>query len=287
MKPHLDECIGRAHRELRPLVMGVVNVTPDSFSDGGCFDQPEAAVAHALELLAQGADILDIGGESTRPGAQPVTAEQELARVIPVIQSLRAATDAPISIDTSKPAVMRAAVIAGADMINDVLALRSPGALETAAELAVPVCLMHMLGEPRTMQQDPRYERVVEDILDFFEGRIQACLDAGVAREHIVLDPGFGFGKTLDHNLSLLADFAEFNRLGYPVLAGLSRKSMLGSLTGRDRPEQRLAASIAGALLAAQNGAALLRVHDVAETVDALKIWLAVRDHGLATGVGT
>lgn len=276
MAESLAERIGRAHRSEQPLVMGVVNVTPDSFSDGGRFERPDQAVAHALGLLEQGADLLDIGGESTRPGAEPVSEADELARVLPVIERLRARTASPISIDTSKPAVMRAAVAAGADMVNDVNALRAPDALATVAELAVPVCLMHMQGQPRTMQDKPDYDDVVAEVLAFFGARVQACLNAGVDRERLVLDPGFGFGKTLAHNLDLLARFRELNSLGYPVLAGLSRKSMLGALTGRERPEDRVAASVTAALLAAQRGAAIVRVHDVAATIDALKVWRAL-----------
>lgn len=276
MAESLAERIGRAHRSEQPLVMGVVNVTPDSFSDGGRFERPDQAVAHALGLLEQGADLLDIGGESTRPGAEPVSEADELARVLPVIERLRARTASPISIDTSKPAVMRAAVAAGADMVNDVNALRAPDALATVAELAVPVCLMHMQGQPRTMQDKPDYDDVVAEVLAFFGARVQACLNAGVDRERLVLDPGFGFGKTLAHNLALLARFRELNSLGYPVLAGLSRKSMLGALTGRERPEDRVAASVTAALLAAQRGAAIVRVHDVAATIDALKVWRAL-----------
>ncbi len=261
-----------------PMVMGVVNVTPDSFSDGGLFADAARAVAHALRLRDQGADILDIGGESTRPGAQPVSEAEELERVIPVIEGIRASSPTPISIDTSKPAVMRAAVDAGADMINDVCALRTPEAMATAAELGVPVCLMHMQGEPRTMQRAPRYGDVVEDILDFFQARISACVEAGLAREQLVLDPGFGFGKSLAHNLELLAGLDRFATLGLPVLAGLSRKSMLGAITGRERADERVAASLAAALLAADRGAVILRVHDVGETVDALKVRQALRD---------
>lgn len=276
MGESLAERIGRAHRSEQPLVMGVVNVTPDSFSDGGRFERADRAVAHGLELLEQGADLLDIGGESTRPGAEPVSEDDERLRVLPVIERLRERTGAPISIDTAKPAVMRAAVAAGADMINDVNALRAPEALEAAAELGVPVCLMHMRGEPRTMQDNPRYDDVVAEVMDFFGARVQACLDAGMAREHLVLDPGFGFGKALQHNLSLLARFRELNSLGYPVLAGLSRKSMLGRLTGRERPDERVAASVTAAVLATQRGAAIVRVHDVAATVDGLKTWQAL-----------
>jgi dihydropteroate synthase len=278
MESNLATRIACAHRAARPLVMGVVNVTPDSFSDGGRFQSCERAVAHALDLAAQGADILDIGGESTRPGAAPVAESAELDRVIPVIEAIRAVSAAAISIDTSKPVVMRAAVAAGADMINDVYALRAPGALATAAELSVPVCLMHMQGEPRTMQQAPVYADVVADILAFFAARISDCVRAGMMRERLMLDPGFGFGKTLAHNLELLAGLHRFAELGLPVLAGLSRKSMLGAITGRERPDERVAASLAAALLAAERGAAIIRVHDVAETVDALKVRQALRN---------
>ncbi len=278
MTATLMDRIASAVRDRHPLLMGVVNVTPDSFSDGGRFERPETAIAHALQLHQQGADILDIGGESTRPGAQPVGEQVELDRVIPVIEGIRAATDVPISIDTSKPGVMLAAVRAGADMINDVNALRAPQAIRVAADLAVPVCLMHMQGEPRTMQKDPRYGRVVDDIMAFFSARVRACLAAGLPAERIVLDPGFGFGKTLDHNLELLAGLERIGRSGHPVLVGLSRKSMLGAITGREQPDQRVAASVAAALLAAQRGAAIIRVHDVAETADALAVWRAVRN---------
>ncbi len=278
MANSLIERIGIAHRSRRPLVMGVVNVTPDSFSDGGLFDRPDRAVAHGLTLLEQGADLLDIGGESTRPGAEPVTEDEELARVMPVLEGLRRHSDAPISIDTSKPALMRAAAEAGADMINDVSALGAPGSLQAVVASGLPVCLMHMQGEPRTMQRNPRYDDVVGEVLDFFQDRLQTCLDAGVARESIVLDPGFGFGKSLDHNLALLHRLDELNSLGYPLLVGISRKSMLGALTGRKAPDQRVAASVAAAVIAAQRGAAIVRVHDVAETIDALKIWSALAD---------
>ena len=278
MANSLIERIGIAHRSRRPLVMGVVNVTPDSFSDGGLFDRPDRAVAHGLTLLEQGADLLDIGGESTRPGAEPVTEDEELARVMPVLEGLRRHSDAPISIDTSKPALMRAAAEAGADMINDVSALGAPGSLQAVVASGLPVCLMHMQGEPRTMQRNPRYDDVVGEVLGFFQDRLQTCLDAGVARESIVLDPGFGFGKSLDHNLALLHRLDELNSLGYPLLVGISRKSMLGALTGRKAPDQRVAASVAAAVIAAQRGAAIVRVHDVAETIDALKIWSALAD---------
>jgi dihydropteroate synthase len=256
--------------------MGVVNVTPDSFSDGGEFLAPDRAVRHALELVASGADILDVGGESTRPGAEPVGELEELERVLPVIEGIVAATDVPVSIDTAKPGVMRRAVAAGASMINDVNGLRGEGAIEAVAELEVPVCIMHMLGEPRTMQKNPRYDSVVDDIRDFLRERVLACEAAGIPGSRIVLDPGFGFGKTLEHNLELLARLDEVVALGKPVLVGMSRKSMLGKLTGRERPADRVAASVASHLIAAQKGAAVVRVHDVAETVDALKVLQAV-----------
>ncbi|MGY6587509.1 MAG: dihydropteroate synthase [Wenzhouxiangella sp.] len=257
--------------------MAVINVTPDSFSDGGRFDSAEQAIEQALKQVQEGADLLDIGGESTRPGAEPVSEQEELDRVLPVIEGLVARTAVPISIDTVKPAVMRQAAAAGARMINDVNGLRSEGAVELVAELKLPVCIMHMQGQPLTMQQDPRYASVVDDIADFLAQRAQVCQDAGLDPRHIVIDPGFGFGKTLEHNLRLLADLERLAGLGFPVLAGLSRKSMLGAITGRKRPDQRLAASIAAHLIAADRGAAIVRVHDVAETVDALKVRSAVR----------
>lgn len=271
--PQLD-CAGRALRLDRPRVIGIVNITPDSFSDGGAHATVEAAVAHGMRLLLDGADALDIGGESTRPGAEEVPAEEEMRRTIPVIERLARATALPIWIDTSKPEVMRAAVAAGAGMINDVHALRRDGATQAAAALGVPVVLMHMQGEPRSMQDVPHYEDVVADVHRFLAERIFACEMAGIAKKRIVVDPGFGFGKSLEHNLALLANLSRFVELGVPVLAGLSRKSMLGKLTGRDVGE-RVHASIAAALIAAQQGAKLLRVHDVAGTVDALKVWNA------------
>ncbi len=275
----LIDDIQAAHLSRKPLVMGVVNVTPDSFSDGGRFAHREEAVAHGLRLAEEGADILDIGGESTRPGAEPVDAAAELERVIPVIEGLRRDTARAISIDTSKPEVMRAAIDAGASMINDVNGLRSPGAVEAAADLGVPVCLMHMQGEPRTMQRSPSYRDVLGDVTEFLEQRVAACLAAGMERSALVIDPGFGFGKTLAHNLSLLNGLECLRQMGVPVLAGLSRKSMLGTITGRTRPDERLAASLAAALLAAQRGAAVIRVHDVAQTRDAIAVWLAARSN--------
>ncbi|TWI01076.1 dihydropteroate synthase [Luteimonas cucumeris] len=273
--PQLD-CAGRVLKLDRARVLGIVNVTPDSFSDGGEHATVEAAVMHGLRLAGEGADALDVGGESTRPGAQEVSIDEEIARVIPVIERLARETSLPVSIDTSKPEVMRAAVAAGAGMINDVFALRREGALEAASELGVPVVLMHMQGEPRSMQDAPQYDDVVGDVHRFLAERIFAAEMAGIAKKNIVVDPGFGFGKNRGHNLQLLAQLERFLELGVPVLAGLSRKRTIGELTGRDDPHDRVYGSVAAALIAAQRGARLLRVHDVAATVDALKVWGAV-----------
>jgi dihydropteroate synthase len=273
--PQLD-CAGRILKLDRARVMGIVNVTPDSFSDGGAHDTLEAAVAHGLKLAAEGADILDIGGESTRPGADEVPLDEELRRVIPVIERLAKETTLPISIDTSKPDVMRAAVQAGAGLINDVFALRRDGALEAAASLGVPVVLMHMQGEPRSMQAAPQYDDVVGEVHRFLAERIFAAEMSGIARKNIVIDPGFGFGKETAHNLQLLAQLDRFVELGVPVLAGLSRKRSIGQLTGRDVASERVSGSVAAHLIAVQRGARLVRVHDVAATVDALKVWAAV-----------
>ena len=273
--PQLD-CNGRILRLDRPRVMGIVNITPDSFSDGGAHFDADAAIAQGLRLAEEGADLLDIGGESTRPGAQEVSVEEELRRVIPVIEGLARATPLPISIDTSKPEVMRAAVAAGAGLLNDVYGLRREGALGAAAELGMPVVLMHMLGEPRSMQAAPEYDDVAGEVHRFLAERIFAAEMAGIAKKNIVVDPGFGFGKTTAHNLQLLAQLRRFTELGVPVLAGLSRKRSIGELTGRSEPRARAAGSVAAHLIAAQNGAMLLRVHDVAPTVDALKVWQAV-----------
>jgi dihydropteroate synthase len=272
--PTLD-CAGRRLILDRPRIMGIINVTPDSFSDDGLHASTEAAVAHALKLAEEGADILDIGGESTRPGAAPVPLDEELRRTVPVIERLSKECALPISIDSSKPEVMRAAVRAGAGMINDVYALRREGALEAAAELGVPVCLMHMRGEPQGMQNAPSYDDVVAEVHSFLAQRLFACEMAGIAKKKLLIDPGFGFGKDLEHNLRLLAGLHRFVELGVPVLAGLSRKTMIGKITGRE-PGQRLAGSVAAALIAAQNGAKILRVHDVAATRDALAVWNAV-----------
>ena len=273
--PTLD-CAGRVLKLDRTRVMGIVNVTPDSFSDGGDHASTDAAVAHALKLAEAGADLLDIGGESTRPGAQEVSLEEELRRVVPVIERLARQTGLPISVDTCKPEVMRAAVQAGAGMINDVCALRREGALEAAAALGVPVVLMHMPAEPRSMQDDPRYDDVVAQVHRFLAERIFAAELAGIPKKNLVADPGFGFGKTTVHNLELLARLDRFAELGVPVLAGLSRKRSIGELTGRQVPAERVAGSVAAHLLAAQRGARIVRVHDVAATVDALKVWEAV-----------
>lgn len=259
----------------RPRVMGILNVTPDSFSDGGRYDTVEAAVAHAHQLLAEGADLIDVGGESTRPGAADVSEAEELARVIPVIEALRD-LPVPVSIDTRKPAVMRAAVAAGASMINDVNALRAEGALAAAAELGVPVVLMHLRGQPGNMQDSPQYDDVVGEVHRFLAERIFACEMAGIPKKRIVVDPGFGFGKTTSHNLALLAQLSRFTELGVPVMAGMSRKRSIGEITGRQDPADRVWGSLAAHLIAAQRGATFLRVHDVGATVDALKVWNAV-----------
>ncbi len=262
-----------------PAVMGILNVTPDSFSDGGRFDDPGSARRQAAEMASEGAAIIDIGGESTRPGARGVGVQEELDRVIPVIEAVRSVTDVPVSVDTSKAVVMREAVAAGAIMINDVYALRSDGALQAAVDLQVPVCLMHMQGEPRTMQADPSYGDVVADVLAFLEERVAACVSAGLAEDLVVVDPGFGFGKTPGHNVELLANLRQLRARGRPVLFGASRKSTLGELTGRDVHE-RVAASIAAAVIAVMNGADIVRVHDVGATVDALRVAQAVIEAG-------
>ena len=267
--------LARALAAGRPLVCGILNVTPNSFSDGGRFDDLDRAVAHGCTLAAEGADLIDVGGESTRPGSRPPTLAEELARVVPVVEALVQRVPVPLSVDTSRPEVMRAAVAAGASMVNDVRALRSPGALSAAAELGVPVCLMHMQRSPETMQEDPRYRDVVVEVRTFLAERVRACLDAGIRQEHLVVDPGFGFGKTPTHNVALLASLDGLRSLRVPVMVGLSRKSVLGQLTGRAVGD-RLPASLAAALIAAQRGAAVLRVHDVAATRDVLTVLDAV-----------
>lgn len=264
--------------------MGVLNITPDSFSDGGRFLEPSAAIEHALQMQSEGAAIIDVGGESTRPGAMPVCAEEELERVLPVIEALAGRLEVPVSIDTSKPEVMAAAVRAGAGMINDVRALQQPGAIEAALEAEVPVCLMHMQGEPGTMQQNPRYtDDVVAEVLDFLLERLRACETAGMARERLLLDPGFGFGKTLTHNLQLLAKLARFGEAGVPVLVGMSRKSMIARILERE-DDERVYGSVAAAVLAATRGARLIRAHDVQATVDALAVVRAVTSVAGAEG---
>lgn len=260
-----------AMAQRRPLLMGIVNVTPDSFYDGGRYASADAAIAHAHRLIDEGADLIDIGGESTRPGAAPVTAAAELARVLPVLEAVRG-FGVPVSVDTRQPEVMRAALAAGAAMINDVQALRAQGAIDTVAATGAFVCLMHMQGEPRTMQQAPRYTDVVAEVTVFLQARIDACLVAGIDRERIVIDPGFGFGKRFEDNLLLLQALPRLAQLA-PVLVGVSRKSMIGAMTGRSATDERLAGSITAALWAARQGAAILRVHDVAATRDALRVW--------------
>ena len=264
-----------------PAVMGILNVTPDSFSDGGRFIARDAALRQAEAMIDGGAAIIDVGGESTRPGARDVSAGDEVDRVIPVISAITRSFDVAVSVDTSKALVMREAANAGAGMVNDVRALQEPGALQAAAELGLPVCLMHMQGAPRTMQESPQYDDVVADVAAFLQARIEACEAAGIARERLIIDPGFGFGKTPAHNIELLSRLAELRALGCPILAGWSRKSTLGELTGKPVGE-RLAASVAAAVLAVMNGADIVRVHDVTETVDALRVTQAVLRAGRA-----
>lgn len=260
----------------KPLIMGVVNVTPDSFSDGGRLASAQEAIDHALKLQEEGADILDVGGESTRPGSTPVPVGEEIRRVLPVIEVL-ASQGCVVSVDTKKTEVMRAALDAGAAMVNDVMALQAPGALEAVAATGAAVCLMHMRGDPQTMQQAPAYGDVVEDVKGYLQGRLAACAAAGIGRERMVIDPGFGFGKTLEHNLALLRHLGRLGELGVPVLAGLSRKSMLGMLTGRP-VDQREYAGVAAHLAAVTRGARLVRVHNVAAMRDALAVWNAVEE---------
>lgn len=274
---YVFDCAGKVLDLRYPQVMGILNITPDSFSDGGQFMSPGLAVQRANEMVGQGAAIIDVGGESTRPGAPQVPIEEELARVIPVIEALRNELTVPISIDTSKPEVMRAAVRAGAGMINDVRALRVKGALQTAVELDIPVCLMHMQGEPRTMQHSPHYGDVVAEVKSFLKDRIKTCIESGISRDRLLIDPGFGFGKSLEHNLRLLQGLNEFRDLNVPLLAGFSRKSMIGQIL--DVPvQERLYGSIALATLALWQGANLVRAHDVRATRDAISIINAIRD---------
>lgn len=263
----------------RPAVMGILNTTPDSFSDGGRFTALSGALRHAERMAEEGAAIVDVGGESTRPGASAVSEQEEMDRVVPVIEAIRASLDIPVSVDTSKPAVMRAAVAAGAELINDVRALQIDGALEAASDLQKPVCLMHMKGQPRTMQEDPRYDDVVAEVTQFLRERMAQCTRAGLGEELIVLDPGFGFGKTPADNIELLANLRQLLDVGRPLLVGVSRKSTLGVITRRE-VDERLPASLAAAVMAVDRGASIIRAHDVAETVDALRIADAVIESG-------
>lgn len=258
-----------------PHIMGVLNITPDSFSDGGMYNHLDTALQQARAMLQMGASIIDVGGESTRPGSTAVSEEEELSRVIPVIKALRQDRQAVISIDTSKPEVMRQAVACGANLINDINALQSPGALEAAAELQVPVCLMHMQNAPATMQQRPVYNNVIDEVSAFFKLRISDCEAAGISKDKIILDPGFGFGKTLQHNLTLLKELARFKQFNLPILVGLSRKSMFGQILNKP-VEDRLHASLSAALIAVTNGACIVRVHDVEQTSDVLRVYHAV-----------
>lgn len=269
------DCAGKTLDLSRPSVMGILNVTPDSFSDGGSYELVERAVERAHQMVEVGASIIDIGGESTRPGAQPVSESEELDRIIPVIEALAPRLTIPISIDTTKPGVMEHAVHAGAGFINDVMALQAPGAIEVVATCGVPACLMHMQGQPRTMQHAPHYLNVIDEVKRFLLQRVEACVAAGIQRDRIMIDPGFGFGKTLAHNLTLLKGLKHFVETGLPVMAGISRKSMIGAILNADI-DQRLYGSIATAVMAAEAGASLLRVHDVKPTVDALRIVSAV-----------
>lgn len=266
----------------RPQVMGILNLTPDSFSDGGCYLVRDAALRRAEEMVIAGADIIDIGGESTRPGALPVSEAEEIDRVVPLVEAITSRFDIPVSIDTSKPGVMLSAVAAGAAMINDVRALREEGALAAAVAAAVPVCLMHMQGEPRSMQSAPVYGDVVEEVILFLQQRVDACAGAGIPRERLLIDPGFGFGKALAHNLTLLNELSRFNTLGLPLVVGISRKSMVGAVLNK-AVDERLYGSLAAAALALCQGAAVIRVHDVAETVDVVKVCFAVMgvSHGM------
>jgi len=259
-----------------PVVMGILNVTPDSFSDGGRFTERDAALRQAERMLADGAAIIDVGGESTRPGAAPVSEQQELDRVVPVVEALTSELDALVSVDTSTAAVIRGAAAAGAGMINDVRALRRSGALDAAAASGLPVCLMHMQGEPGNMQDDPRYQDVTAEVVDFLRQRIAACGQVGIPRERLLVDPGFGFAKTVAHNLTLMHEMAALQELALPILIGISRKSLFGKLLGRDVNE-RLPASLAAAVMCVERGAMIVRAHDVKETVDVVRLAHAVR----------
>lgn len=270
------DCAGSRIDLDRPRIMGILNVTPDSFSDGGDFVSHDVALRRAGAMVAEGADFLDIGGESTRPGAQAVSEQEELDRVIPVIEAIASEIPVPISVDTSKATVMRQAVAAGAGLINDVMGLRDAGALAAARELDVPVCLMHMQGMPRTMQHDPQYRDVVADVMEFLQARVDACLTAGIPRERLLLDPGFGFGKSLQHNLALLRHLDRFKALQLPLLVGISRKSMIGMVLADAPVDQRLFGGLACAVMAVERGAAIIRTHDVKATADAARMAYAV-----------
>jgi len=272
------DCAGKRLDLSTPRVMGILNVTPDSFSDGGDFVAPDSALMRARQMVEEGADIIDVGGESTRPGAQPVSEQQELDRVIPIIQAIVSELPVPVSIDTSKPVVMSEAVSAGAGLINDVMALQAPGALQVASDLEVPVCLMHLQGQPRTMQQNPHYEDVLGDIMKFLAGRVQICEEAGINRNRLLLDPGFGFGKNLQHNLLLLKNLRKLAAMGLPLLVGISRKSMLGMILDNSPADARLYGSLAAAVMALERGVSILRVHDVKPTVDVVRVVQAVLD---------
>lgn len=270
------QCGDRTVQLNKPLVMGILNITPDSFFDGGDFFSPTTALKQARLMVEDGVDIIDVGGESTRPGAESVSVDDELSRVIPIVEILHAELPVALSIDTSKPEVMSAAVQAGAGMINDVYALQAPGALQLAAEVDVPICLMHMQGEPRSMQHAPQYENVIAEVVDFLQQRVDVCQQAGIGRERLLIDPGFGFGKTLKHNLILMQHLPDLVALGLPVIVGVSRKSMIGSLL--DAPvDERLFGSVALATLAVWQGVQIVRVHDVKATVDALRVIHAVQ----------
>jgi dihydropteroate synthase len=275
MNTYMLSCGARTLDVSAPVVMGVLNVTPDSFSDGGRYTSLDAALRQAEQMLADGAAIIDVGGESTRPGAAPVSEQQELDRVIPVVEALHRELDALVSVDTSTPAVIRACADAGAGMINDVRALRRPGALEAAAGTGLPVCVMHMQGEPGNMQDNPVYDDVTAEVVAFLEQRVRACVDAGIPRDKVLVDPGFGFAKTVQHNLRLLAGLPQLARLELPVLVGLSRKSLFGKMLGRP-VDERLAASLAAAVMCVDRGARIVRAHDVKETVDAVRFAHAV-----------
>lgn len=270
------DCAGKNLDLSRPCVMGILNVTPDSFSDGGDFLGPGNALLQARRMVEEGADIIDVGGESTRPGAMAVSEQQELDRVIPIVSAIAAEFPIPVSVDTSKAAVMCEAVAAGAGFINDVMALRAPGAVDAARSAGVPVCLMHMQGEPRSMQQNPNYQDVVSDVRAFLASRIEACVAGGIPKDRLLLDPGFGFGKTLEHNLGLLKELSVFVDMGLPLLVGVSRKSMIGMILGGNPVRERLYGSIAAAVMAFERGASILRVHDVRPAVEALKVAAAV-----------